>query len=85
MILGTPVILGPLRVRCVARCALAADPSGMVVVDQSRSLASRESVGPRFNVGVEGARMGGFGSLAGADGRGGAPAYSVQVRGQVGF
>ncbi len=45
----------------------------------------RWEVGPRFNVGVEGARMGGFGDLAGTDGRSGGPAHSVQVRGQVGF
>ena len=45
----------------------------------------RLEVGPRFNVGVEGARMGGFGRLAGADGRGGGLAHSVQVRGQIAF
>ena len=45
----------------------------------------RWEVSPRFNVGVEGARTGGFGGLAGADGRGSGPAHSVQVRGQIGF
>ena len=45
----------------------------------------RWEVGPRFNAGVEGAQMGRFGGLAGMDGRGGGPAHSVQVRGQIGF
>ena len=45
----------------------------------------RWEVGPRFNVGVEGARMGGVGGVAGANGDGGGTAHSVQVRGQVGF
>ena len=44
----------------------------------------RWEVGPRFNVGVEAARMGGFGGLAKADDRGGGPAHSVQVRGGSG-
>ncbi len=44
----------------------------------------RWEVGPRFNVGIEGARIGGFGGLAGVDGRGAGQAHSVQVRGRSG-